>query len=80
MLKAAGKTIEAKVNEIKKEKEIESQKHEQEMKAMQEQVTSLGSQLQLLFTTVASSDSAIRNKLAKQLVKNGVFKPDPKKI
>jgi integrase len=80
MLKAAGKTIEAKVNEIKKEKEIESQKHEQEMKAMQEQVTSLGSQLQLVISTITKSDPAVRNKLAKQLVKSGVFKPDPQKI
>ncbi len=79
-LHATGKTIEAKVNEFKKEKDMESQKHEQEMKAMQEQVTSLGSQLQLVITTITNSDSAVRNKLAKQLVKSGIFKPDPQKI
>jgi hypothetical protein len=76
-LHATGKTIEAKVNEIKKEKEIMSQKYEQEMKAMREQMTSLGSELQLLVTTMANSDSVVRNKLAKQLIKNGIFKPDP---
>lgn len=76
-LKATGKTIESKVNEIKKEKEIMSQKHEQEMEVMREQIATMGSQLQLLVTTMASSDPAVRNKLAKQLVKNGIFKPDP---
>jgi integrase len=76
-LHATGKTIESKVNEIKKEKEIMSQKHEQEMEVMREQIATMGSQLQLLVTTMASSDPAVRNKLAKQLVKNGIFKPDP---
>lgn len=76
-LQADGKTIEAKVNEIKKEKEIMSQKHEQEMEVMQEQITAMGSQLQLVISTITKSDPAVRNNLAKQLVKNGIFKPDP---
>jgi predicted nuclease with TOPRIM domain len=77
-LRATGKTIEAKVNEIKKEKEIMSQKYEQEMEAMREQVTSLESQLQLVISTNTKSDGTVRNKLAKQLVKNGIFKPEPR--
>lgn len=79
-LQADGKTMEAKINEIKKEKEIMSQKHEQEMKEMREQVRSVGSQLQLVISTITKSDGGVRNKLAKQLVKSGVFKPDPRKI
>ena len=78
-LEATGKTTESRVNELEKEKQIMEQKHEEQMNAMQEQVTSLGSQLQLVITTITNSDSAVRNELAKQLVKNGIFKPDPPK-
>jgi integrase len=38
--------------------------------------SSLGSQLQLVISAITNSDDIVRNKLAKQLIKNGVFKPD----
>jgi hypothetical protein len=37
VLKATGKNIEAKVNELEKEKQIMSQKHEQDMQELREQ-------------------------------------------
>jgi hypothetical protein len=52
-------------------------KNEQDMKTMKEQVTSLGPELQSLVTTMANSDISVRNELAKQLIKSGVFKPHP---
>jgi NADH dehydrogenase/NADH:ubiquinone oxidoreductase subunit G len=74
-------SIKRQLEKLQKEKELEihaiQSKNEQDMKTMREQMTSLGSELQLLVTTMASSDSVVRNEFAKQLVKNGMFKPDP---
>ena len=73
-------SIKRQLEKLQKEKELEihaiQSKNEQDMKTMREQMTSLGSELQLLVTTMASSDSVVRNEFAKQLVKNGMFKPD----
>ena len=38
--------------------------------------SSLGSQLQLVISAITNSDDDVRNKLAKQLIKNGIFRPD----
>jgi hypothetical protein len=50
------------------------------MKTMREQMTSLGSELQLVITAITNSDGDVRNKLAKPLIKNGIFKPYPQRI
>lgn len=59
-------------NQYIKERELESQK---EIETMQEQMTSMGSELQKLITIIAYSDESIKNRLAKQLVESHIFKP-----
>lgn len=49
-------------------------------KEQQEQVKSLGSQLQSVISILADSDDDVRNKIAKQLIKNGIFKSEPGKF
>jgi hypothetical protein len=77
-------SIKRQLEKLQKEKELEvhtiQSKYEQDMKTMREQMTSLGSELQLVITAITNSDGDVRNKLAKPLIKNGIFKPYPQRI
>jgi hypothetical protein len=70
--------MEAKIKELEKENQMIEQKHEEKIETMQEQMTSMGSQLQKLITIIATSDQLTKNKMAKQLVNNQIFKPNIK--
>jgi integrase len=77
-LEATGRSMEAKIKELEKENQMIEQKHEEKIETMQEQMTSMGSQLQKLITIIATSDQLTKNKMAKQLVNNQIFKPNIK--
>ena len=79
-LEATGRSTEAKIKEFEKESLITTQKHDQEMKAVHEQMTTMGSQLQKLITIIADSDESTKNRLVKQLVNRQIFKPNMKRL
>ena len=79
-LEATGRSTEAKIKEFEKESLITTQKHDQEMKAVHEQMTTMGSQLQKLITIIADSDESTKNRLVKQLVTSQIFKPNKKRL
>jgi integrase len=80
VLKATGRNIEARVEQVEKEKQITNQKHEEEIKVMREQMTLMGSQLQKLIKIIANSDQSTKNIMAKHLVNSQIFKPNMKRL
>ena len=79
-LEAAGRSTEAKMNELEKVNEKMSQQYDEEMKEVHEQMTSMGLQLQKLITIIADSDESTKNRLVKQFVNSQIFKPNMKRL
>jgi integrase len=62
-------------NQYIRERESKSYDNKKEIETMQEQMRSMGSQFQELITIIPDSDDFIKNRIAKKLVENHLFKP-----